>query len=212
MAFGLAKLKQDFAKHKAKAAVLSALSLVMAVLVVKGLLEMMPQSAAAGSTPLATTLPDSTALATTPGETEERVRQGQQLWRLLRERRGIAPELAFTFESSCFTPDPNRKSVPAAEVDPRIGAPSQVASTRPATSEEAERQRKVAAIALEAQALKIRSTVVGARPVAIINNQILSVGERILQFEVLAIRAREVEFRKDDVTLVVKMVGDAPAR
>jgi hypothetical protein len=212
MAFGLAKLKQDFAKHKAKAAVLSTLSLVMAVLVIKGLFEMMPQSAAAGATPgsVATTLPES-ALAAIPTDTEERVRQGQQLWRLLRERRGISPGLAFTFESSYFIPDPNRKSVPAAEVDPRIGPP-QVASTRPATSEEAERQRKIATINLEAEALKIRSTVVGARPVAIINNQILSVGDRILQFEVLAIHAREVEFRKDDVTLAVKMVGDAPSR
>jgi len=41
--------------------------------------------------------------------------------------------------------------------------------------------------------------------VAIVNQQLLAVGQQILGFTITAIRAREVEFSKEGVSVVVAM-------
>ncbi len=77
------------------------------------------------------------------------------------------------------------------------------------------RGARIAETREQAKLLIVRSTVVGngnSRPVAVINDQILTVGDRISGFEIVSIRAREVEFKKDGITLAVKMAADTPAQ
>ena len=206
MAAVIEKLKRDFAKHKAKAIVLGILTLVMAVFVVKGVFEMAPRAATAGLQVGSTTVMEPPVIGAMQQDTEARIRQGSELWRVLREQRGVQPTEAFSFDAAYFTPDPSRRI--AAVPDPDTHVDSHPVT--PVTNEEAERRIKIAAIREQARALSVKSTVVGGmKPIAVINDRILSVGDRVLGFEIIAIRAREVEFKKDDVTLAVKMADDA---
>ena len=76
-------------------------------------------------------------------------------------------------------------------------------------SAEAVQRAVAAAVREQARALGVKSTAVsGGRPLAIVNQQLLSVGDQINGFEITAIRSREVEFRKDGVTVAVKMPDD----
>jgi hypothetical protein len=206
------KIKRDFAKHKGKAGVLAVLAVVMLGFIAKAAFDMSPRTAAAEGTP-ATAAP-TTEIPTSTPDSEARLRQSKELWTKLREVRGTSPALAFTFDNSkeVFPLHPNRKvAVPAPEkTEPIDTTPKQPVSD--AESKALEHRNKVLAASRE---LIVRSTVVGAgtKPVAIVNDQILSVGDRIKGFEVIAIRAlplsrgggSEVVFQKDKVTIAIEM-------
>ena len=67
---------------------------------------------------------------------------------------------------------------------------------------------KASRIREQARLLVVKTTALGngtSKPMAIVNQQLLTVGQEILGFELSAIRPREVEFVKDGVTVVVKM-------
>jgi len=52
------------------------------------------------------------------------------------------------------------------------------------------------------------TTANGVTPVAVVNQQLLTLGQQILGFEIVAIHSREVEFKKEGVTLSVMTLDD----
>jgi hypothetical protein len=211
MANAFEKLKRDFAKHRVKTIVLGVLAVVMAVFVVKAFNEMRPRTVAAASPLLiAESITDGTGVSAE--DAAARIKQSRDLWKILRESRGMDAESAFKFDPTYFALDP--KSVIQHETD-RV---QPVAKTGPQVSEnteQMERDARVSGIREEARGLIVRSTVVGSgnsKPVAVINDRILGVGDRILGFEITAIQAREVEFKKEGITLAVKMAEDSSAQ
>jgi hypothetical protein len=209
MGFSLDQIKRDFVKHRKKTAILGVLASVMVLMFIKAGLEMRPRSAEgepiAGAVNVAGEAP-----AEGTGEAvlnaDERLKQSRELWRLMREKRGLEASLAFTFEPSYFPMDPSRRYV--AEPD-RVTTPE--APHAAVNSEEIERAARTREIREQARGLIVRSTVVGngaSKPVAVINEHILTIGESISGFTITAIQAREVDFKKDGVTLAVKMADD----
>ena len=64
---------------------------------------------------------------------------------------------------------------------------------------------KTQAIKAQAEALVLQSTVLCERPMAIINGKVLSIGDWISGFEVVSIRARACDVKKDDVEITLEM-------
>lgn len=62
-----------------------------------------------------------------------------------------------------------------------------------------------AAIEHEAQGLKLQSTILGARPRAMINGTLVAPGETVQGFELVEIRPRAVTVKKDGVVVVLEM-------
>ncbi len=208
----LEKLQSDFARNRGKALALGVLSVVMLVFVGKAVLDMTPRAASAAPSPLVTPA-DAASLANArsaaSSESEERIRQSQQLWHILREKRGVDVVASFSFDPAYFTLDPTRRPVVTVDPDNNISAITTQPS-RALSSDEVDRRARATAIRDQAKSLVVRSTVVGGgRPVAVVNEKILSLGDRIVGFEVVAIKAREVEFKKDGVVLAVKMADEA---
>jgi hypothetical protein len=207
MGLSLDKIKRDFAKHKQKSAVLGVLTLVMLGFSAKAYFELRPQSASA--LPVA----DAPAGAGGAGEEaavnpEERLKQSRELWKVMREKRGVEDAVAFKFDASYFPIDPTRRALEADRV---------VTDTPKAAgvSDEVLREAREREIKEQARGLVIRSTVVGngmSKPVAVINEHILTVGDVISGFTITAIQAREVDFKKDGITLAVKMADNGPVQ
>ena len=209
MGLSLDQIKRDFAKHRRKSAVLGVLSLVMAGFVVKAYLELRPQSASA--LPVADVSGEGVSAA---GEEpavnpEEKLKLSRELWTVMREKRGVEDVVAFKFEPSYFPIDPTRR-VSDAERVAVADAPRTAV-----TSDEVLREAREREIKEQARGLVVRSTVVGnavSKPVAVINERILSIGDVISGFTITAIQAREVDFKKDGVTLAVKMADNGPVQ
>jgi hypothetical protein len=215
MALNFEQIKRDFTKHKAKSAVLGVLALTMVGLFLKAAVEMRPRSAAAESPTVAT---DAGAAAAdggsdTPVDAEERIRQSRELWKVLRETHGgLGAENAFTFDPTYFPMDPNQPL----HVEPQhVDTVDHTGIPVAPNNEELERAARVSSIREQARQLIVHSTVVGngaSQSIAVVNERILKVGDRISGFEILSIRAREVEFKKDGITLAVKMADDSSAQ
>jgi hypothetical protein len=101
---------------------------------------------------------------------------------------------------------PNRKvAAPSPDRVEPINTTPKIQTTDPQMTAQEQRARIRAA----SRELIVRSTVMGAgKPVAVVNDKILSVGDQINGFEVIAIRPRAVEFRKDKVTIEIAMPGN----
>ena len=210
MALSLDQIKRDFTKHRKKSAILGVLSLVMVVMFVKAWFELRPQTAAATPTPFAEAAAPDDSADETPINPEERLRQSRELWTVMREKRGLDAAAAFRFEPSYFAVDPNHQvNLDQTRVLLSDGPHS------PAMSEEMQRAERERAIREEAHGFIVKSTVVGnvtSRPVAVINERVLTVGDVISGFTITAIQAREVEFKKDGITLTVKMADNGPVQ
>ena len=209
MALSLDQIKRDFAKHRKKSAVLGVLSLVMVGLFAKAYFELRPQSASA--LPVADAPADAGAAAgeETAMNPEEKLKQSRELWTLMREKRGVEDAVAFKFEPSYFPIDPTRHAL---EPD-RVAVAE--APRNAETSDEVLREAREREIREQARGLVVKSTVVGnstRQPVAVINERILNVGDVISGFTITAIQAREVDFKKDGVTLAVKMADNGPVQ
>jgi hypothetical protein len=203
----LDKIKSDFSRHRKQAMILGALAVVMVAFIGKAYFEMSPHSASAAPDTV-TASPNPEAMQAKAAEAEESARQSKILWQTLREKRGLSSELAFTFDPSFFNLNPNRKVASSLDHHEIVEQP------KPAINErEAELARRKANILAGSHNLVVRSTVVGnGRPVAVINDmtqaasdRILGVGDQINGFKITAIRAREVEFEKDGITVAVEM-------
>ena len=74
---------------------------------------------------------------------------------------------------------------------------------------EADKRALAAKIRQQANELHVQSTTVGnGKPWAIVNQQLVSLGDVVKGFEITAIRSREVEVKKEGVTTAVKMPDD----
>ena len=200
----LERFKRDIVKHRAKALVLGVLFLAMIALSIKAVFELHPQAATAaviGSTEGAVE-PVKAASSVT---SDDDIRQSMQLWDRLKtvNPQGLPAVVAFTFEPSFYTLDPSRIVV---------SAPQQPTEIKPAPLPAPDPEKtRLLSIREQAKALTVNSTSLGtgnAPSVAIVNQKLLTVGQQILGFELVAIRAREVDFRKDGVVIPVKMADD----
>jgi hypothetical protein len=197
-------MKADLARNRKKAAILAALFSVMLILILRAFLAPGPAPVAAAVF-IDPNAPDAhPAQATTLPDADARLALSKNLWKTLRDVRGTPPASVFQFDTSYFKLDPSRPRPPVAEVQQDLPRAPQ----RPVYDEDAERHARIAAVHDQARSLIVRSTVVntGAHPVAVVNDRILTLGDHINGFEITAIRAREVEFKKDDVICIGKMV------
>jgi hypothetical protein len=78
--------------------------------------------------------------------------------------------------------------------------------------DDSENQRRLREQSIRDQSrqLTVKSTTVTAtgKPWAIVSNQLVTVGDIVNGFEVVAIRSREVDFKKENFTKTVKMTDD----
>ena len=206
-----ARLKRDISKHPAKAGVLGLLLLVMAVFTIKAVVELTPRGASAAPASTITGLPASRPeTAGVNAEASESIKESSLLWSKLREVKasGASAQAAFAFDSNFYTPLPDlgkRSAPPVAETKAPVTAPQDGLTPE---LEEARIKR----IREQSRQLIVKSTAVGngtSQPLAIVNQQMLVVGNTILGFEIVAIRSREVQFRKEGVLVTIKM-GDDP--
>jgi hypothetical protein len=206
------KFKRDIAKHRGRAVILGILFVTMIAMSIRAALELRgPRTAvASGTTPAAMgNLPHlMPASDLDAGNAQAKIEQSRQMWSQLRtvSTAGMNDKSAFAFDGA-FYPAPVpivdlSKPTPGPEVAIKTPAP-QVAT--PAVEDANLRLNRVRD---QARALVVKSTAVGngtTEPMAIVNQQLVTVGQKILGFEVTAIRSREVEFVKEGVTVVGKM-------
>jgi hypothetical protein len=197
------KFKRDVLRSRQKTAVLGVLVVTMAVLGVRAVFELQPRQADASTKEPGEAVGPSQDTPMVEANPEERIRQSKELWRLLREKHGTDASVAFSFDASFFTLDPNRRIT---------ASPERVEATplgNPNEDVETTRRSRTAAIRDQSRTLNVKSTTVGSgKPWAIVNQVLVSVGDKIEGFEITAIRSREVEFRKEGVTIAVKMPDD----
>jgi len=199
------RFKRDILKHRGRAAILGVLSIVMAISTVKAIFEMQPKEAQ-GALP-ATAIPMSSdpSASMSGAEAKEHLDQSRILWHTLREvnPNAVNASVAFAFDPSFYPAPPQ----PVVE-NPKQAAPEQVKPLPVAPVIDLEAQR-VQHIHDLAKSLVVKTTSLGGgpnnQPIAIVNGQLVTIGQEILGFEVTAIRAREVEFIRDGVTDVSKM-------
>jgi hypothetical protein len=205
MALSFEKIKKDFARHQKRAAILGVLVLVMVGFIIKAYFEMSPKLILADAPPA----PANIEVVSRVVDTDARIRQSKELWKILRENHGVAPSLAFSFVPGYYNRDPSRPMHDIQHDNVKFAPPLPAA---PVTSQQLERDARVADVKKQALKLTVMSTIVGAgnsNPVAVVNQRILSVGDSIEGFEIIAIKAREVVFKMDGVTLAVKMASAA---
>jgi hypothetical protein len=196
----LGKFKRDITKHRGKAAVLGILFVTMTALTVRAVFELRPHAAVASNLATAKTEPKPSAAAAPGTNAAARMQESKNLWNRLKEVKANAADAktAFTFDPSYYPPPAVVDATPSVtpDVKPAPAAPVDEATIRAARIRE------------QARSLVVKSTAVGngtMEPMAIVNQQLLTVGQKIMGFEISAIRAREVEFTKDGVTTVVRM-------
>lgn len=193
----LASLKQDFAKNRTKTFVLGVLVLVMAVLVGRLFIGSTPRAATAMSD-LVVPVPEADPAAQV--QIEQRLKQSRQLWQVLREKRGATPAETFLLDPAFYVRDASHISVP---LQPRIEPITE--KSPPKSVDEQVVAGRIAKLKEEASALHLQSTVMSETPLAVINSEILRVGEMIRGFRVVAIRARQVTLEKNGITLTLEM-------
>jgi hypothetical protein len=197
----LDKFKRDLSKYRGKAAVLGILFVTMAAMTVRAIVQMRPHTALANSAIQAASTTTKPSDGTAPTvNTAARLQESRNLWDRLKEVKASATEAktAFTFDPSYYAPPAPVEMTPSdtAEVKPLPAATVDDSAIR------------VARIREQVRGLVVKSTAAGngtMEPMAIINQQLLTAGQKIMGFEITAIRAREVEFAKDGVTTVVRM-------
>jgi hypothetical protein len=198
----VAKLTRDLTKHRGKAALLGTLFVTMLTLSIRAFLELHPAAAAANA-PASEPATISPKAGVTGADADERIRESKELWRRLKEvkQTAVSAREAFTFDCGYYPPPAVAEVKSAAAPEPRE---IKVAAAPPIDEQAVKANR----IREQARALVVKSTAIGdgtMEPMAIVNQQLVTVGQKIQDFEVSAIRAREVVFVKEGVTTVVRM-------
>jgi hypothetical protein len=201
------RFKRDIARHRGRAAVLGVLAVTFAVFMVKGVVDL--KRGPAMPVPTANGKPAEAVRPTlNSAESEARVNESRKLWRQLREVKSTAASaaVAFAFDSSLYPaplPDPTRRvaAAPVPEAEPlRVGP----------TPEQALLASREKAIREQARQLVVKTIAIGndtTPSMAIVNSQLMVVGQSINGFELTAIRPRECEFVKETVTSVIPMAN-----
>jgi len=192
--------KRDIARNRGRSAVLGVLFVAMVLFSVRAFLQLSAKPVAASV--LAPAFLPVTATPVSNADTLARVKESQELWQKLREKRTTAPNtaVAFRFDPS-FYPAPVVSEVPKKTT--AAPEPERTVPTIPDPN-----AAKRARIHEQARSLVVKSTMVGegiAQPAAIINQKLLTIGQEINGFSITAIRAREVEVVKEGQTEIVKM-------
>ena len=207
------KFKRDIAKHRGRAVVLGILFVTMIAMSIRAALELRGPRQAAGST---SSTPSLALLAPVQADgdfdgskAQLKITQSKQLWSQLRSvsPRGTDDKSAFAFDGAYYPApipivDLSKPALPGPEVAIKP------ITTLPAQPTQEDPNIRINRVREQARALVVKSTAVGngsAEPMAIVNQQLVTVGQKILGFEVTAIRSREVEFVKEGVTIVGKM-------
>jgi hypothetical protein len=208
MAITWTTIKRDFTRHRRKAMVLGGLTLVMAGLIVKAYFDLNPESAS-GAVPianLAVAADSNSAESSADADTDTRLNQSKELWRTLRTAKGAKANEAFTFVASLYQIDPSRRpGMPVTSAITPLSAPQ-------VDGDLVERQRQDAIHDRARRELIVRTTIMGTamtKPQAIVNQQVLSVGDPIKGFTITAIRGREVDFSVDGVITTISMNNDS---
>ncbi len=141
-------------------------------------------------------------------DAEAHIRESKELWHSLREVRGLNVAVAFSFDSSFYPPDPTRKVVPGDSRGKCGAAPARRRRrlwTMPGRDTKKERDLRISEQSKAAHGALDQTVTATGKPWAIVNQQLLSVGDHVLGFEITAIRSRQVEFLKEGVTVPVTM-------
>ena len=204
------KLQRDISKHPLKTGVLGVLTLVMVVFVIKAVAELRPKAATAAvaavqQSNVGMPVPDSTPVD--HADEDARRKESSRLWEKLHELKttGAGASVAFAFDASFYPPP----LIPVQDLHPAAAqteAPQQAPVAIAMDPEVAKANR----IREQSHALVVKSTLIGngVTPVAVVNQQLLTLGQQILGFEIVAIHSREVEFKKEGVTLSVMTLDD----
>jgi hypothetical protein len=195
MPLSVAQLTQHFAQKPGRSALLGCLALTLVVLMGRALVKTRP--AAALPNPEATVASVSTPVdGLSPDELSRRLENSSELWKVLHQVRGMPANSVFKLSPHYYesaNPEPAPAAAPAVvqvqRVDPNIQAQVQ--------------RRAVEAAAAE---LQLRSVVLAQDPVAVINAQMVRVGDVIGGFKIIAIQARQVVVEKDGTSVVLNMV------
>ena len=115
-------------------------------------------------------------------------------------RRDVAATLHTTVTRDLFKIDP--AAFPKAEEPEPQKVVVQAKSAPEAVDEQTETRRVVA---LEAKSLKLKSTLLGSQPRAVINGKLLAKGDTVAGFEVVDVRSRQVTVRKNGVLVELEM-------
>lgn len=181
----------------AKGIALGVLSLVLVLLVVRATLGGSPKKADARLAPVGDAKSTTTAIVLTDNAAQELERSAAQsaaLWKTLRAQRGISAHAAFRFDSAYYTVDPskqNRNETSGKQIPNKSEMKTTDALSMP--------------VVPDMPSLTLQSTATGAHPTAVINSQILQIGDVIQGCKVVSIRAREVTVKKDGQTYTLEM-------
>lgn len=191
----LKQLKTSFLQHRGKSLLLGFLALGFAGLLVRNVVLGSPRSAAASGLtgPLLPTAGTNSAVSvpSTP-DLAARAALSAKLWETLRAKEGMNPGQAFRFDRSYYTADPVQAA--KAELTPETPSVPQVV-------------RITAEDRLRAQIadLRLKSTVMGDFPLAVINKEIFRQGQDIHGFRIAAIRPRQITLEKQGLSLVLEI-------
>ena len=192
-------------KHRGRAAVLGALFVVLVVFGVKAVVDLNRTQAVV--VPVTDAKPvEASHPIHNSAESEARVAESRKLWRQLREVKTTAASaaVAFSFDASLYPKpleDPTKR-VPVAPTpepeQPRVGP----------TPEQALQTAREKSIREQARQLVVKTIAIGndtTPSMAIVNQQLMVVGQTINGFELTAIRPRECEFVKETYINVIQM-------
>ncbi len=185
------RLSQELRRDKKKTAVLATLLVVGGIMGGRLLVKQLGPSSAEASVeaPVAADAPTEAAPpATTPRRANPRVAD--------------IPEIDRTIDRDLFRP--NEEFFPP--IVEEKTEPTRVVAV-PAPTPKDDKERRARLIRAQARALQLESTMVGSRPTAIVNGQVLHKGEWISGFEVKDITSRSCVVEKEDVTITLDMRG-----
>jgi hypothetical protein len=173
------RLKAACRRDPKKAALVGGLSLVMAALWARNLFTGPGAVSAASVKPAAAvTTPKPTAAANSPADVA-----------LLQWLDGPAPAVS----RNLFGVDPTAFPNPAGAGNTgRADYSDSAAKSDPGTADEQRQQQAAEALRNDAAKLKLQSTVLGRHPLAVVNGQLVAVGDGIGDFRVEKIAARSV--------------------
>jgi hypothetical protein len=200
----IARLKAELLKNKTKTAVLGGLVVVLGIFGVKAYFEVSPNSAGASVSITESPTHSSSATSLKSGEIDQKMAQAEELWKIMRTKRGIAPAKAFVLnaEANNYTRTYVPQPIPAATTE---NEPVKLATIPQGPTAEQLEKMKIDAVSAEAKQLVLQAVLNGDNPTALINQKRLGVGDLISGFKVIAIEDRKVRAVKDGVEVVIPL-------
>lgn len=204
----LQQLKSEFQRNKAKSLVLGGLVLVLIGFGVKAVFELRPRHAAASAP--TSEQPAVSIPAMQSGEIDQKVKQADALWQVMRTKRGIVPAAAFRFrpEGTEYTmlvqPRPRNTDTQPAET------PVAVAPKYPTPEEIAREQERL--IREQADTLVLHAVLMGDTPTVLMSARKADskparygFNDEIEGFQILKIQERSVLVAKKGISVEISL-------